>query len=182
MIDPRTMIYLSFITHLPIFTNLCPTFSLSKPRSTFSTLETGFKTLVCSLPGAGLAEMDSFLLFTTTALFASGFVVSGQTWSVWRSQGPDAHGLVLWLQFEDSVESRGARSDQGSKSTTENGRNYWREACSSPRWLGWRQRLVFRQERKACSRRHHALPSRELTPAGGAVSCPAWAVHPTSAP
>ena len=53
---------LTFTARLHIPTDLCPTFSSYKPGSVFGTLETVFETLVHSLPGAGLAEINSFLV------------------------------------------------------------------------------------------------------------------------
>ena len=46
--------------HLP--TDLCPTFSLYKPGSIFSTLETVFETLDRGIPGVGSTEINPFLV------------------------------------------------------------------------------------------------------------------------
>jgi len=43
-------------------THLCHTFSLYKPGSIFSILETIFEMLVHCLPGVGLTEINSFLV------------------------------------------------------------------------------------------------------------------------
>ena len=60
VIDSKAVINLTIRLHVP--TSLCPTFSLDKPRSIFSTLETVFEMLVFCLPGVGLTEINPFLV------------------------------------------------------------------------------------------------------------------------
>ena len=48
--------------HLPVPTDLCPTFSLHKAARIFVTLETVFEMLVCCLPDVSLTEINPFLL------------------------------------------------------------------------------------------------------------------------
>ena len=59
-IDPRTRLDLTCIACLHVPTNLCPTFSLYKPSTIFSTLESVFGILVRCLPSV-LTEINSFL-------------------------------------------------------------------------------------------------------------------------
>ena len=62
MIDPETVIDLTYTPQLQVPTNLCPSLFLYKPVRFFSTLETIFEMLVCHLPDGGLAEINSFLV------------------------------------------------------------------------------------------------------------------------
>lgn len=62
VMDPKTMIDLTFTAHLQVPADLCPTFSLCKPGGIFSILETLFETLLHCLPGVGLTEINSFLV------------------------------------------------------------------------------------------------------------------------
>ena len=54
--DGPQMIHLTFTAQLRVPTDLCPTLSLDKPWSVFSSLET---ILVCCLPDVGLTEINS---------------------------------------------------------------------------------------------------------------------------
>ena len=62
MIDPSTMMDLTFTAHLHAPTHFCPTFFLYKSRSIFSTLETVFETLACCLACSGFSEIHPFLV------------------------------------------------------------------------------------------------------------------------
>lgn len=88
MVDPKRATDLTFSACLPVSTDLCPTFSLHKPESIFSTLETVVEKLVHYLPGTGFTEINPFSCVTTTCL--TTFVVSGQSWSLLGSPEPGA--------------------------------------------------------------------------------------------
>ena len=74
MTDPKTMIHLTFATHLDVPTDLCPTFCLYKPSSIFGTLDTIFETLVHCLPGVGLTDINSFLVLPPLVSWPLDFV------------------------------------------------------------------------------------------------------------
>ena len=81
MIDPKTMMDLTFTAQLNETVELCPTFSSHKSRSTFGTLETDFETLVLYLPGVGPTEINSSFVSLPLIFSAFGFlsVSSGPT-------------------------------------------------------------------------------------------------------
>lgn len=83
MINSKTMTDLTGIAHLHGPTNLCPPFSLHKPSSIFSTLETAFAILVCCLLSLHLRD-KSLSCFTALSLCLWMLIeVSGWTWSAW---------------------------------------------------------------------------------------------------
>ena len=61
-LTPKTMINLTFTAHQHRPTELCPTLVLCKPGRWmyFQHFADSLKTLVSSLPGAGLTEINSF--------------------------------------------------------------------------------------------------------------------------
>lgn len=61
MIDPKGMINLTFSTRLQVLTDHCPTFSLYKSRSVFSTVQKVFETFVRCVLGVGHTGMNSLL-------------------------------------------------------------------------------------------------------------------------
>lgn len=79
MIDPTTIIGLTFAAHLHVPTDLCPTFALYKLGSIFRTLETGFQALVLCVPGGDLTKLI-LPCFTPASISALDFV---------NSQGPN---------------------------------------------------------------------------------------------
>lgn len=101
-----TMIDLTFAAHLQVPTYLCPTFSLCKPGSIFSTLETASETLAHYLLGVGLTEINSFLVLPPLPSLPLDFVSrSGQTWSVWDRQSQVslhscASATEHWLDYQ----------------------------------------------------------------------------------
>lgn len=62
MIDPKTMINLTFTNQMQVPTKLYPTFFLYKPGGISSILETAFELLVCFFPRVGLIKIHSFLV------------------------------------------------------------------------------------------------------------------------
>ena len=67
-------------------THLCPMFSLYKPGSIFSILETVFEMWVCCLPGVGLTKINFLFHHHSSLCLWILSVMSGQTWSVWDPQ------------------------------------------------------------------------------------------------
>jgi len=95
MTEPKTMIDLTFTAHLHVPADLCPTFSLYKPGSIFSTLETAFGSLVPSFPSVGLTEINSFLVSPPLLSLPLNFV-SGE-WQSLVCLGPPEPGALVPL-------------------------------------------------------------------------------------
>lgn len=95
MIDLRTLINLIFsaLLHVPTYLHLI--FSLYTPGSTFGTLETAFGTQAHYLPGAGLTEINPFLILPPLLSLPLDFV-SGE-WPKLICLGPVEPGALVPL-------------------------------------------------------------------------------------
>lgn len=93
--DPKTMMDQIFSAQLHIPTDFCPTCSLSRPRSIFSTSEAAFMMLVRCLPSVGLTEVNSFPVSPLVSLWILSVQVvePGLFGGQGALVGPDPHLL-----------------------------------------------------------------------------------------
>lgn len=96
MIDPKTMINLTFAAQLPIPIHLSSLFILHKFSRSHSTLEIVLGTLVFC-PSVGLTGLNSFLVSPPLVFLPLQIlsVASGETWSVWVPSARCSHTLRL---------------------------------------------------------------------------------------